>query len=74
MPTPKFQCAACSAVEFGEPVRICKSCHLEQVQIRNLVREMSRRMQFNYADVFLGLRHGINKLINQVNALKKLVN
>lgn len=69
----KFQCSACSSVEHGYPKQICGQCNLEFVQIRNLVRELSRRMQFTYGDVFIGLRTGINKLVDQINHLKALV-
>lgn len=69
----KFQCAACSSVETSEPKRICSTCHYEMVQIRNLVREMSRRMNFSYADVFVGIRTGVNKLIDEVNRLKRVI-
>lgn len=69
----KFQCDACASVEHGYPKKICGQCNLEFTQIRNLVREMSRRMQYNYADLFVGLRTGINKLVDQINHLKALI-
>lgn|SRR6478752_153428 len=69
----KYRCHCCSDVLQGEPRKICPNCHLEFTQIRNLVREMSRRMQFDYADVFFGLKTGINKLVDQINGLRKLL-
>lgn len=67
----KFTCSLCGVVENGLPRCICPACHVESIQIRHLVSEMGRRMKLQYADVYLGLKAGINKLVDQINALKR---
>jgi hypothetical protein len=62
-----FRCEACGAVEHTDPRRICAGCHLEFVQLRNLAREMSRRFKFDYIDVHLAIRKGINLLVDKAN-------
>jgi hypothetical protein len=69
--TTKFRCEACNAVEHGHPKTICLQCNLEFTQIRNLIREMSRRYKFSYADLYDGLRCGVNHLIDRINRLER---
>lgn len=63
----KFKCDGCGVVEHGIPKHLCLLCNLEFAQIRNLVREMSRRLKFDYSDVHLGLKRGINILVDKIN-------
>lgn len=67
----KFTCSTCGIVENGLPRCICQTCHLEFVKTKHLVTEMARRMKYSYADVYLGLKSGINKLVDQINLLKR---
>ncbi len=64
-----FRCEACGAVEHTDPRKLCNSCHLEFAQLRNLAREMSRRFKYDYVDVHLAIRKGINHLVDIANKI-----
>lgn len=63
-----FRCEACGAVEHSDSRKLCGSCHLEFVQLRNLARELSRRFKFDYVDVHVAIRKGINLIVDKANA------
>lgn len=66
-----YRCEACGAVEHGDPRKLCGSCNLEFAQLRNLAREISRRFKFDYVDVHLAIRKGINILVDKLNEALK---
>lgn len=66
-----YRCEACGAVEHDDPRKLCGSCNLEFTQLRGLAREMSRRFKFDYVDVHVAIRKGINHLVDLANRARR---
>ena len=69
----QYRCECCNGVEWGDPMRICPICHSQFYLLKQLAADFRKRFDFGYLDVNEAIRAGVNKLVERINQVKRLI-
>ncbi len=69
----QFRCEACNCVESANPHTLCNHCNDEFYRLRQLATLFRQRFDFWHLDVHEVIRTGVNRLVAEINELRKRV-
>ncbi len=69
----QFRCESCNTVEHAEPHFLCNHCSQEFFRLRELATRFRKQFNFWHLDVHEVIRTGVNRLVAEINDLRKRV-